>query len=263
MLETNKIYLGNNLNLLPQLDDESVDLIITSPPYNKGYWSDNQTLRITNGVDFYTKSRRIRYGDFNDCIDPQEYERQQRELIKQCLRVLKPSGSFFYNHTDILHHHQTIHPKYVYDFPLKQTIIWNRLNTPKLDNSYFFPIYEYVFWFQKTKDSRVLFDRANCGFQKNIWEIPPDIKNTHAAPFPLAIVENIILATTKVGDLVLDPYMGSGTTAIGCLNLGRKYIGFDIVKKYVEEANERIINNQTSIFTDFDLLERGKDAKNE
>jgi modification methylase len=247
-LELNKIHLGNNIELIKQLEDSSVDLIITSPPYNKGYWSDNQDLRTNNGVNFYTKSRRIRYGDFDDCLEPLVYEQQQRELIKECLRVLKPTGSFFYNHIDILHHHQTIHPKYVYDFPLKQTIIWNRLNTPRLDKSYFFPITEYIFWFQKATNSRVKFDRSQCGFQKNVWEISPDGSNKHPAPFPLAIVENIILATTNIGDIVLDPYMGSGTTALGASNLDRQFIGFEFVQDFIDMANKRLENKSVNLF---------------
>jgi site-specific DNA-methyltransferase (adenine-specific) len=243
-LEINKIHLGNNIDLIKQLEDNSVDLIITSPPYNKGYWSDNQ--QMNNG--FNTKSRKIEYGSFNDCLEPSVYEQQQKDLIEECLRVLKPTGSFFYNHIDILHHHQTIHPKYVYDFPLKQTIIWNRSNTPRLDKSYFFPITEYLFWFQKTKDSRAKFDRSQCGFQKNVWEISPDGSNKHPAPFPLSIVENIILATTNEGDLVLDPYMGSGTTALGAFNLKRKYIGFEFVEDFVKMANERIERANISLF---------------
>ena len=70
----------------------------------------------------------------------------------------------FYNHIDILSEHQTIHPLFVYKFPLKQIIIWNRKNTPKLDKSYFLPVTEYIFWIQKSKDSRVKFKRKNGKF---------------------------------------------------------------------------------------------------
>jgi modification methylase len=243
-MEINKIHNIDCLVGLKTLPDNSVDLIITSPPYNKGYWSDNQN--VNNG--FKTKSRKIDYGFFKDCLEPLVYEQQQRELIKECLRVLKPTGSFFYNHIDILHHHQTIHPKYVYDFPLKQTIIWNRLNTPKLDKSYFFPINEYIFWFQKTSDSRTKFYREKCGYQKSVWEINPDTKNDHPAPFPLSIVENIILSTTDEGDIVLDPYMGSGTTAVGAKNLKRNYIGFELYDEFVKKAQLRLDNLNVSLF---------------
>ena len=107
---------------MKQIPDNSIDCIITSPPYNKGFWSQNRNMN--NFSFFKTKSRRIEYGEFDDCVNPKIYEEQQREFISECLRVLKPSGSLFYNHIDILHKHQTIHPKWVYDFPLKQVIVW-------------------------------------------------------------------------------------------------------------------------------------------
>jgi DNA modification methylase len=125
------IHNEDCLETMSRMDDSSVDLIITSPPYNKGYWSSNRNLN--NG--FKTKSRRIEYDGYNDCMDPVEYQNWQRKVISECLRILKPSGSLFYNHQPIQKNHLEINPTYIYDFPLKQTIIWNRKNTPKLDVS--------------------------------------------------------------------------------------------------------------------------------
>jgi DNA modification methylase len=246
-MEINKIYNENCLDTLKKMPDNFLDLIITSPPYNKGYWSKN---RDNTNSFFQTKSRKITYGDFDDNIEPIEYEENQRNLIKECLRVLKPSGSLFYNHIDILREHTTIHPKYVYDFPIKQIIIWDRASTPKLDASYFYPITEYVFWFKKDKNSVPKFNRNNAVFQKCIWKINPEKNNNHPAPFPLQLPTNIIMATTDEGDLVYDPYMGSGTTAIACLKTKRNFIGSETWSLYINEANERINNfkNQLSLF---------------
>lgn len=227
---------GNCLELLKTIPNESVDCIVTSPPYNKGYWSSNRN--INNG--FHTKSRRIEYGSFDDNIDPKDYEIQQRKVIKECLRVLKPTGSLFYNHIDILNKHQTIHPKWVYDFPLKQIIIWNRKNTPKLDKSYFFPITEYVFWLQKGKNSRTKFNRKNSLFNKNIWDINPDKNNSFPAPFPVELALNCILSTTEKGDVVLDPYMGSGTTGVACVMSDRDFVGIEIDLNSYNMAKKRI-----------------------
>lgn len=232
------IKQGDCLELMKELPDNSIDLIVTSPPYNKGYWSSN---RNTNNYSFYkTKSRKITYGEFDDNLSPEDYEKQQIELLKECIRVLKPEGSIFYNHIDILHKHQTIHPTWVYKFPLKQIIIWNRKNTPKLDKSYFFPITEYIFWIQKDKNSRVKFDRKNTLYNKNIWDINPEKNNDFPAPFPIDLVSNCILSTTNENDIVLDPFMGSGTTACACVQSGRHYIGFELCQEYVDMANDRI-----------------------
>lgn len=221
---------------LKELESNSVDLIVTSPPYNKGFWSSNRNLK--NG--FNTKSRHIDYGVYDDNVEPLEYDNFQKEVITECLRVLKPTGSLFYNHVPIQKMHQEIFPKYVFEFPLKQIIIWNRKNTPKLDKSYFFPISEYIFWIQKETTSRVKFDRKKALFNKNIWELSPDTKNKFPAPFPLELPLNCILSCTDENDLVLDPFMGSGTTGLACAKTNRRFIGFELNKEYCELAEKRI-----------------------
>lgn len=122
-IEVDRIYKEDCLQTLSRMEDNSVDLIITSPPYNKGYY--NKHKRQSKGDLCRTKSRVIQYDGFNDKMDPLEYEKWQREIIEECLRVLKPTGSLFYNHKDILFNHSTIHPKFVYDFPIKQVLIWD------------------------------------------------------------------------------------------------------------------------------------------
>ena len=235
-MDINTIYNEPCLDTLKKMPDNFIDCIVTSPPYNKSYWSMNQN--VNNG--FKTKSRKITYGDFNDDLEPEEYERQQREILTECIRVIKPTGSIFYNHIDILHLHTTIHPKYVHDFPMKQIIIWNRKNTPKLDGSYFYPINEYIFWIKKSADAKPNFNRDKAFHKKNIWDMSPDASNEHPAPFPMLLAGNCIMATTEENDLVYDPYMGSGTTALACIEYKRNFIGSELNKEYVELAEKRI-----------------------
>lgn len=241
------IIQGDCIEKLKEMEDNSVDLIVTSPPYNKGYWSKNRnvqngftSINHPNSKTIKTKCRRIVYGDFDDNLKPEEYEKQQREVIKECLRILKPTGSLFYNHIDLFYLHQTIHPKWVYDFPLKQIIVWNRKNTPKLDKSYFFPITEYVFWIQKEKTSRVFFNRKEAIFNKSVWELSPDTKNKFPAPFPLELPENCIKCCCPEGGVVLDPYCGSGTTGLASLKQNKKFIGIELNEEYIKIAEERL-----------------------
>lgn len=238
MTNVKKIDIRNKccLNGLRDLESNSVDLIVTSPPYNKGFWSSNRNIK--NG--FNTKSRCIDYGVYDDNVEPLEYDNFQKQVITECLRVIKPTGSLFYNHVPIQKMHQEIFPKYVFDFPLKQILIWNRKNTPKLDKSYFFPISEYIFWIQKEKISRVKFDRKKALFTKNIWELSPDTKNKFPAPFPLDLPLNCILSCTDENDLVLDPFMGSGTTGLACAKTKRRFIGFELNPEYCKVAEKRI-----------------------
>ena len=245
-MELNRIYNEDCLETMKKIKDNSLNCIVTSPPYNKGYWSKNRN--INNG--FKTKSRCIDYVNFNDNLKPEIYEKQQREVIKECLRILKPDGSMFYNHIDILSEHNTIHPTYVYDFPVKQIIIWNRKNTPKLDKSYFFPIHEYIFWLKKSKECKPYFNRNSSPLNKSILNITPATENNHPAPFPIKLVKNCILMTTKENDLIYDCYMGSGTTAKASKQLNRNYIGselnIDYINKHIKE--EKIISSQNKLF---------------
>lgn len=234
-MKVNTIYNESCLSTLARMDSDTVDLIVTSPPYNKGYWSSNRNLN--NG--FGTKSRRIEYNGFDDNLKPVDYNKFHTKVIKECLRVLKPSGSMFYNHQPIQKMHQEINPSFVYEFPVKQTIIWDRSSTPKLDKSYFLPVIEYIFWIQKTPQARVKFDRKKALYLTSVWKISPDKKNKFPAPFPENLVKNCILSCTDKGDLIYDPFMGSGTTAVVAKKLNRLFIGSEIGS--TELANQRIL----------------------
>ena len=220
----NKIYHGDCLEFMGKLPDECVDVVVTSPPYNKGWWSKNRNPN--NG--FKTKSRRIDYGAYDDRMEPSKYAEWQSEVLKECCRILKPTGSIFYNHTDILNEHQTRPPIWVYNFPVKQVIVWDRRNTPRLDKSYFFPITEWIFWIQKTPRSRVTFNRHNAIFNSNVWRMSPDVKNKHAAPFPISLPLNCIKSCCPQGGVVFDPFMGSGTTARAAVECGMNYLGCEL-----------------------------------
>lgn len=236
-----KIYQEDCIETLKKLEDNSIDLIITSPPYNKGYWSKNRNPR--NG--FHTKSRRIDYGVYDDCMPPEEYERWQREILDECVRVIKPDGSIWYNHKEILSGRNAVNPTYIYDYPLVQTIIWNRKNTPVLDKRYFFPTTEWLYWIKKDKSAKPFFDKGQAIYKNVIWEIAPDVKNNHPAPFPIEIPENIILACSRPGDVVYDPFMGSGTVAIAAKTHDRHYLGSELSPEYVEDAEKRIKEETT------------------
>jgi site-specific DNA-methyltransferase (adenine-specific) len=232
----NTIIHGDAFINLQKIESNSVDLVITSPPYNKNYWLRNRSQK---------GKRIITYNNFNDALEPNEYINQQREIIKELIRIIKPTGSIFYNHIDIFCKHTTIYPNYIHEFPLKQIIVWDRGNTPKLDKSYFFPTTEWIFWIKKTIDAKPFFDKSKALHNKNIWRINKEKNNIHPAPFPKELVNNIILSCSKENDIILDCYIGSGTTAICAIENKRRYIGIEQSDEYIQLINERIlkINN--------------------
>ena len=234
-MEIDKIYNEDCLGTLSKMEDNSIDLIVTSPPYNKNFYAPS------SGADkswSALRGRQIPYDVYNDSMPPQEYESWQKKIISECIRVLKPSGSLFYNHKDILVGGGIVSPSYVYDFNVHQQIIWDRGSSPALDPHYFFPVTEYIYWIVKDKKN-FFFDKSKSIFRQNIWRMNVD-KNPHPAPFPYVMAANIISCCSKEGDIVYDPFMGSGTTALACVRLGRHYIGSEISEKYVSMANEKI-----------------------
>jgi site-specific DNA-methyltransferase (adenine-specific) len=244
-MQLNKIYNENCLDTMSKIPDNYVNLIVTSPPYNKNFYTKNNTIS-KNKLSF----SKIKYDTYNDDLQPEVYISWQKKVLKECCRILKDDGSIFYNHMDILNNHLTIHPSFVYDFNIKQILIWNRSNTPKLDNNYFYPINEWIFWIKKNKQSKTKFFRKKCVFQKSIISLKPNVKNNHPAPFPLQLANNFILSCTDKNDIVYDPFIGSGTTAIASIINNRNYIGSEISKNYVNIANKRIkpYLTQTKLF---------------
>ena len=236
-METDIIYNEDCLETLARMEDNSIDLIVTSPPYNKSFYATSKKDGNWHNV--------INYENYNDSIEPKEYENWQRKIISECLRVLKPSGSLFYNHKDILAGGGIVCPSYVYDFNVHQQIIWDRSNSPMIGERYFLPITEYIYWIVKDK-KEFFFDKSKSAFKSTIWRMNVD-KNPHPAPFPYIMAANIINCCSKEGDIVYDPFMGSGTTALASVKLGRHYIGSEISEKYISMANEKIRIEQSQL----------------
>ena len=226
------LRLGDCLDELKKIESNSIDLVVTSPPYNKNFWTRNKEQGSWKRV--------IKYDVFSDSLDPKDYIKQQKEILEELIRIIKPTGSIFYNHIDILHKHNTIHPSYVYDYNIKQVIVWDRGNTPKLSNAYFLPTTEWIFWIKKDFKSVPFFDKSKCQHKKNIWRINKEKDNSHPAPFPEELVENIVKSCCPADGIVLDCYNGSGTTAVVSKKNKVNYIGIDISESYIEMTENRL-----------------------
>lgn len=185
-------------------------------------------------------------------MPPEDYEAWQKKIIAECIRVLKPSGSLFYNHKDVIYQGLIVPPKWVYSFKVKQQIIWDRQSSCMIDPHYFMPANEWIYWIVKD-EKKVFFDKSKSCFRTNIWRMNTE-KNPHHAPFPLLMVANIIQCACPDNGIVYDPFMGSGTTALGVIEVrgNRSYIGSEISEKYCEMARERIALKQSQLtFADF------------
>ena len=237
MLELNKIYNIDCLDGLKLLDDESIDLIITSPPYNLGG-------KFHTGNDYWKS-----YNNYNDDMPEELYQEWQIKVLNECYRVLKKDGSMFYNHKPRIKNGITIHPlQFVLksNFILKQEIVWKN-RSQNFDKIRFYPMSERIYWLVKDSKTKLF---NEIGYS-DVWE---DVKNKkrhyiHKATFPLELPENIIKCF-KNSVIVLDIFMGIGTTALASINQKKKFIGFEISEEYCNIANERIkdLEKQTDIF---------------
>jgi len=250
MLDVNQIYKVDVLDGLKQLDDCSVDLIITSPPYNlRGF--QNRAYRHDAKNDIWNKS--IDYGgDIELDNKPEnEYEDWQVQVLNECFRVLKPDGSMFYNHKTRVNKNKISFPlEWINrsDFICRQIITWDRSSSVNMDKCRYVPCTEYIFWLIKQRKNPRFKRQNDTLFPTEVWKFAPAIKNSHPAPFPVELPDNIIPNVAQ-GEriLVLDPFMGSGSVAVSAVKNGCDYIGFDLFDEYIEMANERIEKLKTHL----------------
>ena len=245
-MEIDKIYNEDCLELLSKIEDSTVDLVVTSPPYNKNIYATANGPSLSWGA---MRGRQIAYDTYDDAMKPEEYEAWQRKVLTECLRILKPTGSIFYNHKDILVNGLAVSPHFIYDFPLHQQIIWNRGSSLANDPHYFQPITEYIYWLVKDPKG-FFFDKQKAYFKQTVWNINFEINTPHPAPYPVKLVQNCIMSCCPEGGIVFDPFMGSATTAIAAIREKRHYIGSEISQNYCKIAEKRIYNetSQMSLF---------------
>lgn len=229
-----KIHCGDSVEMMREMPSTSVDVIVTSPPYNLKNSTGNGMKDGRGGK--WSKAALIQgYADHHDCMPHEEYVRWQRLCLFEMMRLLKPSGAIFYNHKwrvqdGLLQDRNDI----VRGFPVRQIIIWRRKGGINFNTGYFLPTYEVIYLI--TKPRFKLAPKANA--LGDVWEIAQERDNEHPAPFPLELASRCVGATT--GEIVLDPFMGSGTTAVAAQAHGRQWIGIELSPRYCDLARSRI-----------------------
>jgi modification methylase len=207
----NNIICGDSLTLMKTLPDECLDLVVTSPPYNLKNSTGNG-MKCSRGGKWENAALVNGYSTYNDCMPHKEYAQWQKNCLAEMFRLLKPNGAIFYNHKwrvqdGLLQDRQDI----VEGFPVRQIIIWKRKGGINFNPGYFLPTYEVIYLIAKPDFK--LTPKSNA--YGDVWEFTQEMNNPHPAPFPVKLIDRIIIST--YAELVLDPFMGSGTTAIAAL----------------------------------------------
>ena len=211
--------------------------VVTSPPYNLN-------KRASGGG-----SSKMSYdGWYPDDLPEREYQGWQRAILSRLMESC--AGSVFYNHRIRYAWHSRnkfrvptsiYHPmQWLQDFPIWCEIIWHRGGTTGHANGRYRLADERIYQLGKPS---VFHDKGYT----TVWKIAPEKGSAHVCPFPLEIPTRCIDTCTNPGDVVLDPFMGSGTTAIAALDLGRRFIGYEIVKGSFDIAVERVSNHQRQL----------------
>ena len=253
-MKTNIIYNTSSENM-PQIDDKSVKLVVTSPPYNINIKYVNKS---SNG-EFVSSKGAI----YKDNLDEDSYRSMLSLVFNECKKKITDDGSIWINIKNRVDDGVIIPPFWIMDFfedmYLKNIIIWN-FDWGGSTNKRFAPRYEYVFWFVKDKKNYTFNlddikvpalnyrpDRYKSQLKNptDVWRISMvsgnfEERTEHPAQYPEKLIERIILAGTNENDIVLDPFMGSGTTAVVAKKLNRQYLGYETMQEYCEMAQTRL-----------------------
>ncbi|MDD4287713.1 MAG: site-specific DNA-methyltransferase [Candidatus Peribacteraceae bacterium] len=230
----NRIVCGDCIEVMQKIPDKSVDLVVTSPPYNLKNSTGNG-MKDGRGGKWSNAALINGYSHHNDAMPHDKYVKWQRDCLTEMYRVIRDDGAIFYNHkwrvqNGLLQDRQDI----VAGFPVRQIIIWKRKGGINFNPGYFLPTYEVIYLIAKSEFK--LAPKANA--YGDVWEFTQEMDNPHPAAFPLSLIDRIISSTEA--RIVLDPFMGSGTTAVAAQFLGRDYIGIELSPDYCTMAEERL-----------------------
>ena len=209
---------GDCLELLQDIPNESVDMVLTDPPYGMNFQSDHRK----------TKYEKIK-GDSNlDWLD---------DFVNEIYRVSKPNTAHYvfcsFHHIDKFK--RSIEKK----FKVKNVLTWVKNNTSMGDlKGDFAPKTEFIIFFHKGRKL------INGKRDPNVLEFKKTRNELHPTQKPVDMIEYMIGKFSDEGDLILDPFMGSGTTGIACLNTNRIFIGMELDETYFNIAKERIDNHE-------------------
>jgi modification methylase len=235
----NKIICGDCISVMKQMPDECLDLVVTSPPYNLKNSTGNG-MKDGRGGKWQNAALVNGYSNHNDNMPHEEYVEWQKNCLAEMFRLIKNDGAIFYNHkwrvqAGLLQDRQDI----VSGFPIRQIIIWRRKGGINFNRGYFLPTYEVIYLIAKPEFKLV--PKANA--HGDVWEFTQEMNNIHPAPFPVALIDRIISST--FAQLILDPFSGSGTTAVAATLSGRDYIGIELSSEYCKLSRQRLRKKST------------------
>ena len=248
----NQILCGDCIEVMRGIPDASVDAVFADPPYNLQLGA-----KTLYRPEDQTAARAVR-DEWDAFESPQQYDEFTRAWMRECKRILKPTGAMW----TIGSYHNIFRVGAILQdmgFWILNDIVWVKTNPmPNFRGTRFTNAHETLIWATPTKTGKYTFNyetmkRLNGGKQmRSDWDMNiclgeerlkgADGKSLHNTQKPLDLLRRVILASTKPGDIILDPFMGSGTTAAAAREMGRQFIGIERDETYVAAARSRIAN---------------------
>ena len=239
---SNSFLLGDSLEIMRDMPSGSVDLVVTSPPYNIRNSTGNGLKNPQISGKWRNAGLSIGYDQHSDDMPYDEYVMWQRDCLTEMWRLKKPDGAIFYNHKPRGQNSLWQTRMDVVDgFPLRQMVIWKRSGGINFTNKYYLPSYEIIF---------ILAEKDFCISQEatcltDVWSIHQETNNGHPAPFPEKLVENCLISKPDA-QMVLDPFGGSGTVSLVATRMNMNSIYIDKSEVYLEQARRRV---ESSLFS--------------
>lgn len=242
--ELNRIYNIDCLDLFKNIKDNSVDLIFADPPYNLSHSNFKMKFVRSGGADLDTnKGKWDKYSDA-------EFEEFTKKWLTESFRVLKKNGSIWVAGT----YHNIYLTGYLLKkigFEILNEVLWHKSDaTPNLSCTRFVADHENFIWARKDKGNIFNYDqmkKINGGKQmRSIWTKGKTTggKKIHPTQKPEWLLERVVMATSNPNSIILDPFMGSGTTAVIAKKLKRNFIGSELDNDFFKKAVQRINNTQ-------------------
>ena len=270
-LPLNQIIVGDSIEVLNSLPEKSIDLIFADPPYN---------LQLQNELHRPNMTKVDAVNDKWDQFDSfAAYDKFSEEWLSACKRVLKPNGTIWV----IGSYHNIFRVGTIMQnlgYWILNDVLWIKTNPmPNFRGVRFTNAHETLIWASTKKGAKYTFNhQAMKGFNddkqmRSDWWLlslatgaerlkDGNGKKAHSTQKPEALLYRVILSSTNPGDVVLDPFMGSGTTGAVAKRLHRKWIGIEREEKYVSLAKQRIDAIQPELFDNeiFDVRSKKKTA---
>lgn len=245
-----KLLHGDCINILDLLEEKSVNMIFADPPYKLS----NGGITCKSG-----KMACVDKGEWDKSLGFYEDHEFNKQWLKKCDRVLNDNGTIWISGT---YHiiHSIAFALMEMDYYIINEIIWVKPNAaPNMGCRCFTASHETLIWAKKSKKAKHTFNynlmkELNGGKQmRSLWEIPttPAREKTlgsHPTQKPKELLYRCIISCTNEGDIILDPFCGSGTTGVVAIENGRNFIGIDTEKEYLELTKRRILNIKGDLY---------------